>query len=1168
MKASDITQDPTLYVVPYAHLDTQWRWEMPQTISEYLLKTMRVNFDYIDKYPHYVFNWTGSNRYRMMKEYFPDDYAKLTQYVTAGRWYPAGSSVEEGDVNLPSAEGIFRQILYGNEYYRKDFDKASAEYMLPDCFGFPASLPSILAHAGVKGFSTQKLSAAWQPAPQIGGPNSPEQTPEGIPFNVGLWIGPDGKSVIAALNPGGYGSSAYTDLSKDPGPPPPQPQLTSEQKAKLTPGQLRALGRPQEWEQDWVKRIDLDGHVTGVFADYHYVGTGDVGGAARESTAKLLEAIVTKSETVLPPPPRAFGQQDQPGSTPEGPTVRVGDGPVHVVEATADQMFNDIKPDMTTRMPQYKGDLELINHSAGSLTSQAYHKRMILRNEQLADAAEKASLAAAWMGGRPYPQQRLNDAWTLELAGHFHDLAAGTATPRAYQYSWNDDNIAANQFAGVLTSATESIASGMDTQGKGTALVVYNPLDIAREDVVEATVAFPGGMPKAVRVVDPDGKEAPAQVEDGKVLFLAQAPSVGYAVYHLLPADKPATSETVKVTQSSLENARYRVQLNQDGDVSSIFDKTLNKELLSAPIRLAISTDVPKQYPAWNMDFDQEQAAPRAYVSGPAQIRIKENGPVRVSLEVTRKVENSTFVQTIRLSAGDAGNRVEFGNAIDWRTLAANLKVAFPFSAANENATYNWDLGTIQRPNAQERQFEVASHRWIDLTDKSGAFGTTILTEYKNGSDKPDDHTIRLTLLRSPGMQPATNGRPQGYSDQANQDWGHHEFLFGLAGHANGWAQAQTDWQAYRLVDPLMAFQTTEHPGGLGKSLSLLHLNNSRVRVLALKKAEADDEVILRMVELDGHPAQDVRVAFAGPIVAARAVNAQEQPEQAEPASLSSGELVTSFSAYQPRTFAVRLGPPTANLAAVHSQPVALNYDLAAATNDDTRTEGGGFDGKGNAMPAEMLPTAIVYHGIEFKLAPAKTGVPDAVVAKGQAIPLPSGHYNRIYLLAASSDGDQNAAFRLGAKATNLDIEDWGGFIGQWDTRTFKNQDDRNWAISAHHAPWPPANQQQREQRVPSPRYPEDYVGLEPGYVKPASLGWYASHHHTADGLNQPYQYSYLFAYSIPMPPGTKTLTLPNNDKIRILAVSVAEENPQLNQAQPLYDMLSRTEPPRAGGSR
>jgi alpha-mannosidase len=1159
MKAPDITRDPTLYVVPYAHLDTQWRWEMPQTISEYLLKTMRVNFAYIDKYPHYVFNWTGSNRYRLMKEYFPDDYAKMTQYVAAGRWFPAGSSVEEGDVNLPSAEGIFRQILYGNAYFRKDFGKASTEYMLPDCFGFPASLPSILAHAGVKGFSTQKLNAAWQPAPKIGGPGSPEDTPEGIPFNVGLWIGPDGKSVIAALNPSGYGSSVYTDLSRE---PPAEPQLASEQKAQLTPQQLRF--RQPDPEQDWVKRIRLNGNVTGVFADYHYVGTGDVGGAVRESSARLLEAIVDKSETVLPPPPRAFGEQDGAARNPQGPKVRVGEGPVHVVVSTSDQMFNDITPQMTSRMPQYTGDLELINHSAGSLTSQAYHKRWILKNEVLADAAEKASVAAQWMGGRPYPQQRLNDAWTLELAGHFHDIAAGTATPRAYQFAWNDDIISANQFAGVLTSASEAIASGLDTEGQGTPIVIYNPLNIAREDVVEASISFPGGTPKAVRVYGPDGKETPAQLEEGKVLFLATAPSVGYAVYHVMPAENSAPPSALKVSGSSLENARYRVQVNQDGDVSSIYDKNLNKELLSAPMRLAISTDVPKRYPAWNMEFDQEQAAPRSYVSGPAQIRVKENGPVRVSLEVTRQAEDSKFVQTISLTAGDAGNRVEFGNVVDWRTLAANLKVTFPLTASNELATYNWDLGTIQRPNAQERQFEVASHRWIDLTDKSGRFGATILTDCKNGSDKPNDNTIRLTLMRSPGIQPAADGRPQQYSDQANQDWGHHEFVFGLAGHAGGWREAQTDWQAHRLSEPLIAFQTVGHPGPLGKTFSLLHLNNSRIRVLALKKAESDDEIILRMVELDGRPAQNVHVSFAAPILAVREVNAQElnsQEQPVGPANVSSGALVTSFTAYQPRTFALRLGPPTAKLAAIRSQPVALDYDLAGASNDDTKSEGGGFDGKGNTLPAEMLPAQIAYHGVEFKLAPASTGTRDAVVAKGQKIPLPSGHYNRVYILAASADRDQNAAFRVGAQTADLNIEDWGGFIGQWDTRTWKNDTARDWAISAHHAPWPPADEQQREQRPQAPRYPEDYLGLEPGFVKPAGLAWYASHHHTAEGLNQPYQYSYLFAYSIPMPQNARTLVLPDDNQIRILAVSVAEENPELNPAQPLYDTLDRTEP-------
>lgn len=1166
MKAPDITKTPTLYVVPYAHLDTQWRWEFPQTISEFLLKTMRVNFDLIDRYPHYVFNWTGANRYRVMKEYFPADYARMQQYVAAGRWFPAGSSVEEGDVNLPSAEGIFRQILYGNAYFRNDFGKASSEYMLPDCFGFPASLPSILAHAGVKGFSTQKLNAQWQPAPKIGGPDSPEQTPEGIPFNVGMWLGPDGKGVVAALNPGGYGSNIYVDISQVPTGPvaASAPQLTSEESARMTPEELRSsFLRQRALEQNWVKRIDINGKATGLFADYHYVGTGDIGGSTMESTVKLLEAMVTKSETVLPAPPTIlFSMGKAPAAKDSNaPPVRVGLGPVHVIEATADQMFNDLTPSMTTRLPQYQGDLELINHSAGSLTSQAYHKRWIIRNELLADAAEKASVAAAWMGGRSYPRQRLNDAWMLELAGHFHDTGAGTATPLAYQYAWNDDIIASNQFAGVLSDATEAIASGLDTQVSGVPIVVFNPLNVEREDLVEAHVVFPNGMPRAVHVLDHEGREVVSQVEDGKVLFLARVPSVGYAVFSVSPTDNAGSHSALKATQGSIENERYRVQLNSNGDVFSIFDKSLNKELLAAPVRLAISNDTPTIYPAWNMDFPQEQAAPRAYVDGPAQVRIKENGPVRVSLEVTRQAEGSKFVQTVSLTAGEAGNRVKFANAIDWRTLAANLKAVVPLTASNPNATYNWEIGTVQRPNAQERQFEVASHRWIDMTDRSGSFGTTLLTDDKNGSDKPNDNTLRLTLLRTPGINPPTNGQPANYTDQANQDWGHHEFSFGLTGHAGSWQQAQTDWQAYQLNDPLTAFQTTRHPGTLGSRFSLVQVSNPRIRVLALKQAESTDEVILRMVELDGKPASDVRISFAGSVAAAREVNAQEQAVGT--ATVRDGQLVTSFSAFQPRTFAIRLATSATKLSSLSSLPVTLPYDLAVASNDDTSSAGAGFDGAGNALPAEMLPATIDYHDVQFKLAPAKTGVPNAVVAKGQNIALPAAKFNRVYILAAATGGDQDAAFEIGAQKVDLRIQDWSGFIGQWDTRVWNIPAERDWAISASHAVWPPADLSQREERPIMPRYPQDYVGLKAGYIKPANLAWYASHHHTAAGLNQPYAYSYLFAYAIDVSGDPKSITLPMNDKIRILAISTANVNPSLFPAQPLYDTLGRTEPPQ-----
>ncbi len=1144
----DLSKQPTLYVVGYAHLDTEWRWEYPQVIDEYIRKTMEDNFKLFDKYPHYVFNFSGANRYRLMKEYFPADFARLKKYVDEGRWFPAGSSMEEGDVNAPSAEGIIRQVLYGNDWFRRELGKASAEYMLPDCFGFPASLPTILAHSGVKGFSTQKL--VWGSSANAGGPESLEKTPEGTPFNVGVWVGPDGESVFAGLNPGSYGGGVYTDLSKPFPPAPPnaaaqdiqnkiralRPKLEEARRAGNHPdpkdieelvtlqGEREALSTVErEWDEqryqnDWAARVEQNGKISGVFTDYHYYGTGDIGGTPSEDSVKRLEAIVTQGTTSLPARDGNFFR----GEHNDDPPVKVGDGPVHVISANAEQMFLDITPSQAGGLPRYTGEMELTNHSAGSLTSQAYQKRWIRKEELLADAAEKSSIAAEWLGARPYPLARLNDAWTLAMGGHFHDIAAGTATPRSYEFAWNDDVIALNQFASILTNATEAVSAALNTEAKGVPLVVFNPLNIAREDLVEANVNFLGGMPKSVRVTGPDGKETPAQISNGKVIFVAKAPSVGYAVYDVAPDAGAADNAALQVSENSLENQYYRVKLNANGDVASIFDKSLGRELLAAPARLAISYDNPVQWPAWNMDWDQEQAAPKAYVSGPAKVRVVENGPARVALEVSRETAGSRFVQTIRLSAGDAGKRVEFGNVIDWNTKESNLKATFPLQASNEMATYNWDIGTIERPTAQPKKFEVPSHQWIDLTDASGEFGATILTDCKNGSDKPNDHTIRLTLIRTPG----TRG---GYADQGTQDIGHHEFVYGIAGHAADWRSSQTDWQAQRLNDPLIAFEAAKHAGARGREFSLLKVSNPRIRALALKKAEQSDEIIVRLVELDGQPQRDVRISFGAPVAAAREVNGQEQPVGT--ASVNEGALVTSFSAYQPRTFAVRLATAPSKAEGVHSVPVALHYDLATASNDGTRASGG-FDREGNSLPAEMLPSQITFNDVQFKLASAKTGVPNAVIAKGQTIDLPAGQHNRVYVLAASAEGDQKATFKVGAEKVELNIQDWGGFIGQWDNRQWSSGDTSG----------------------------DNYgnmTGLTPAYIKRADLAWYCSHHHNAAGENVSYGYSYLFAYPIDLPAGTRTITLPDNYKIRVLAISVADENPEVKPAQPLYDLLA-----------
>ncbi len=84
------------------------------------------------------------------------------------------------------------------------------------------------------------------------------------------------------------------------------------------------------------------------------------------------------------------------------------------------------------------------------------------------------------------------------------------------------------------------------------------------------------------------------------------------------------------------------------------------------------------------MEFEQEQAAPRAYMSGPAKIRIVEQGPVRVAVEVSREGEGSDSQRRSGCRAATAGNRIEFSDAIDWRTLSANLQSGFPTLGDNQ----------------------------------------------------------------------------------------------------------------------------------------------------------------------------------------------------------------------------------------------------------------------------------------------------------------------------------------------------------------------------------------------------------------------------------------------------------------------------------------------------
>ena len=1047
----DLTKEKILYEVGYSHLDTQWRWTYPQVISEFIPNTVRQNIPLFEKYPDYVFNWTGANRYHFMQEYHPDDFAIVRKWVAKGRWWPAGSSWEENDVNNPSAESLLRQILAGHNFFKKEFGTESSEYMIPDCFGFPASLPSVLAHCGLRGFSTQKLT--WGSA-------------VGIPFNVGVWEGPDGQSVIAALNPGSYTTKVKEDLSVS---------------------------------EKWSKRLDADKAASGISADYAYFGVGDQGGAPTEESVSWIERAVTNTT-----------------------------GPVRVISARGDQMFYDITDAEKAKLPKYKGDLLLTQHSAGSISSEAYMKRWNRKNELLADAAERASVAAYVLGAAPYPRAKLDRAWELVLGGQFHDLLPGTALPKAFEYTWNDEIIAMNSFAEALQTGVGGIARALDTRADGVPLVVYNPLSIDREDVAEADLEFPDST-TGVQVFDGAGKPVPTQMlscDQGKCrfIFLAKVPSIGFAVYSAKRGPASTASDTLKVTDNStLENARYRVIINGAGDIASVFDKAANREILSAPARLAFQTENPRQWPAWNMDWVDQQQPPRGYVDGPATIRVVENGPVRIAIEVKREAENSAFTQTIRLAAGDAGDRVEINNHVDWQSRAAALKATFPLTVSNPMATYNWDLGKIERGNNTTNKYEVPSHQWFDLTDTSGNYGVSILNDTKNGSDKPEDNLLRLTLLYSPGIE-----HVRGYREQRFQDWGRHDFVYGIYGHAGDWRKGKSDWQSARLGQPMMVFRTTPHEGKLGRTFSLLHLDSDDIAVRAVKLAEDSDQVVVRLQELDGTGAKTVNLTAVDGLSHAAELNGVEK----DLGSLKSpgGALALDFTGYQLRTLGVKLTAP-AKLSSPHSIAVKLPYNLDIFSFNNTKSDGG-VDQAGDAIPAEMISDKVTAEGITFEIGPRAAGKKNAVSCEGQTIALPKGKFNRIYLLAMATDADTDCTFKVDDHPAPLHIQQWSGYIGQWDNRIWEGEVP---AISGS--------------------VNNKLLGLAAGFIKRDPLAWFCSHHHRPDGSDDVYSYSYMFKYHIDIPEGAKTLTLPDNSHIRVVAISIAQDdNDSTVATRPLYD--------------
>ena len=957
----------------------------------------------------------------------------MQKYIDEGRWHISGASWNANDPNMPSAESFIRNILQGQELYKREFGVRSTDIFLPDCFGFGYTLPSLAAHCGLIGFSTQKLS--WRKHDFF--PDAPYHKKN--PFSWGVWYGIDGQSLMAAFDTGGY----TAELPADAG-----------------------------YNKDFIRRASngFDNTAMRYYSGGHLHGTtncGDKGNSGTVTTARRMAEAMADL-----------------------------DAPVQLISATSDQLFLDYM-DRRDELPTYDGELLMDVHAGGCYTSQGAMKYYNRRNEELLGAAERAAVAADWLGAKPYDRAKLNEVWQRVLWHQFHDDLTGTSIADAYRYSWNDELISLQQATEVMTAAVGALSHSLDTRVKGTPVVVYNPVTYDLRDLVEAEVPL-DARAKGVAVYAPSGRRVAAQIlsregDRARILFAADVKAAGYAVYDVRPASGVAKSSALKASERTLENRIYRVELDANGDIRSIRDKRAGRELVAEgkAFRMAVFEGNPSnRYPAWEI-MKETMDKPGRPIDGDVRISIAEQGPVRATLKVERSYGPSKFVQYVSLTDGGDDDRIDVRNTVDWSSRDVLLKAEFPCAVANAKAAYDLGLGFIERGNNTETAYEVPAQKWVDLTDADGSYGVTILNDCKYGWDKPADNTLRLTLLHTPSTE-------KRYAHQRTLDHGVHHYTYSIVGHTGARTEdALVAGEALNM--PLVAFVAPKHAGHLGRTFSMLAASTPQIGVRALKAAEDGDGYIVRCYETTGNPVEGARITFPAAIVSAEECNGIE--ERIGDAAFEGRSLVVSAGKFAPKTYRVRLAEPAVrSTLAIDNAPVKLDYDITAYTTDEFFTYYT-IDKALGSFAAELIPATVECDGVTFAMGEANTD--DAVLCNGQTVALPADRtYTKLYVLASAVEEPRTAEFRVGDRTYEAEVPLWKGFYGQWG-----------------------------------------WYGNSEGFMQRAKIGYLGTHRHQTDLGNVPYGFSYMYLLTFDIPEGATTVTLPRDKKVLVYAMT-ASNNP------------------------
>ncbi len=169
--------------VGHSHLDVAWLWTYEATARK-AERTLATAVRQLEHDPDFIYTQSQPQLFAFVAERDPAFFERVRSLARAGRIDTSGASMwVEPDCNVPSGESLLRQLVFGIRYVEREFGGTPTVAWLPDSFGFPNTLPTLLRHAGIPYFGTTKLG--WNDTTEF-------------PYARFRWTGPDGSSVVAA----------------------------------------------------------------------------------------------------------------------------------------------------------------------------------------------------------------------------------------------------------------------------------------------------------------------------------------------------------------------------------------------------------------------------------------------------------------------------------------------------------------------------------------------------------------------------------------------------------------------------------------------------------------------------------------------------------------------------------------------------------------------------------------------------------------------------------------------------------------------------------------------------------------------------------------------------------------------------------------------------------